>query len=122
MTDEVPIVRKLYEIKEILKADPPPGAEGTDWYRYEIAHGTNSISGYKQGTLDEVKVAMEENVELLNERQFGKKTMANNKAAEEKLKAKANESSEVKTEATADATAEAGEVKAEETTEVKTEN
>ena len=83
MTDEIPIVRKLYEIKTIDKADPPPGAEGDDWYRYEIAHGTNSISGYKQGTLAEVKVAMEENVVLLNERQFGKKAMASKKKAEE---------------------------------------
>jgi len=82
MSDEIPIARTLYEIKSISKTDPPPGAEGKDWYRYEIAHGTNSISGYKQGTLDEVTVAMEENVLLLNERQFGKKAMASIKKAE----------------------------------------
>lgn len=99
MTDEIPIVRKLYEIKSILKADPPPGAEGKDWYRYEIAHGTNSISGYKQGTLDEVTEAMEENIVQLNERQFGKKAMASKKAAEKKSEEKA----ESKPEATSDA-------------------
>jgi len=81
MTDEIPIVRKLYEIKSIIKTDPPPGAEGKDWYRYEIAHGTNCISGYKQGTMDEVSEAMEENVLQLNERQFGKKAMASIKKA-----------------------------------------
>jgi hypothetical protein len=94
MTDEIPIVRKLYEIKSILKTDPPPGAEGKNWYRYEIAHGTNSISGYKQGTLDEVTEAMEENVVQLNERQFGKKAMASKKKAEKKPEDKKEEKSE----------------------------
>lgn len=76
MTDEIPVVRKLYEIKSILKTDPPPGADGSDWYRYEIAHGTNCINGYTQGSLDEVTIAMEENVVQLNERQFGKRATA----------------------------------------------
>jgi len=85
MSDEEPaIVRKLYEIKSILKTDPPPGAEGSDWYRYEIAHGTNCISGYKQGSLDEVTEAMEENIVMLNERQFGKKAVASSKKTEGK--------------------------------------
>ena len=88
MTDEIPIVSKRYEIKSILKADPPAGAEGDDWYRYEIAHGTNSISGYKQGTLEEVTEAMEENVVQLNERQFGKKAMASKKVGEQKAEEK----------------------------------
>ena len=88
--EEQSIVRKLYEIKSILKTDPPPGAEGSDWYRYEIAHGSNCINGYKQGSLEEVTEAMEENVVLLNERQFGKKAVAS--------KQKAEAMSEVKTE------------------------
>jgi len=82
--EEQAIVRKLYEIKSILKTDPPPGAEGKNWYRYEIAHGTNCISGYKQGSLDEVTKAMEENVVMLNERQFGKKAVASKQKAEAK--------------------------------------
>ncbi len=107
MTDEVPVVRKLYEIKSILKTEPPPGADGSDWYRYEIAHGTNCINGYKQGSLEEVTEAMEENVVLLNERQFGKRATASNKKAE------------VKTE-TETATETATEVKTEESAEIKT--
>ena len=80
MTENVPIVRKLYEIKSILKTEPPLGAEGSDWYRYEIAHGANIISGYTQGSLEEVTEVTEENVVLLNERQFGKRAVAfNNK-------------------------------------------
>ncbi|MGH1537137.1 MAG: hypothetical protein ACRBDX_03685 [Gammaproteobacteria bacterium] len=93
MTDEVPVVRKLYEIKSILKTDPPPGAEGSDWYRYEIAHGTNSICGYTQGSLEEVREAMDENVVQLNERQFGKRAMASKK----KEDAKTDSSTENKT-------------------------
>jgi len=91
MTDEVPVIRKLYEIKSILKTEPPPGAEGSDWYRYEIAHGTNSINGYKQGSLEEVTEAMEENVVLLNERQFGKKAVASKNKVEAKSEAKPEE-------------------------------
>lgn len=101
--EEQAIVRKLYEIKSILKADPPPGAEGSDWYRYEIAHGANCINGYKQGTLDEVTEAMEENVVLLNERQFGKKAVASKQKAEAtkleaKSEAKPEDNAEVKAE------------------------
>ena len=84
MTEEAPIVRKLYEIKSILKTEPPPGAEGSDWYRYEIAHGTNSICGYTQGSLEEVTETMEENVVQLNERQFGKRAVASNSKVETK--------------------------------------
>lgn len=97
MTDEVPIVRKLYEIKSILKTEPPPGADGSDWYRYEIAHGTNCINGYKQGSLEEVTEAMEENVVLLNERQFGKKAVASKQKVEAKAEEKKEESTENKT-------------------------
>jgi hypothetical protein len=81
MTDEIPVARKLYEIKSILKTDPPFGADGNDWYRYEIAHGSNCINGYTQGSLEEVTVAMEENVVQLNERQFGKRATAKNNEA-----------------------------------------
>lgn len=97
MTDEVPIVRKLYEIKSILKTEPPPGAEGSDWYRYEIAHGTNCINGYKQGSLEEVTEAMEENIVLLNERQFGKKAVASKQKADAKPEEKKEVSTKNKT-------------------------
>lgn len=99
MSDEVPIIRKLYEIKSVLKTEPPPGAEGSDWYRYEIAHGSNSISGYTQGSLEEVTAAMEENILLLNERQFGKRAVAsNNKKIDAKKDTKLEGNSENKTE------------------------
>ena len=96
MTDEVPVIRKLYEIKSILKTEPPPGAEGSGWYRYEIAHGTNSICGYKQGSLEEVTEAMEENIVQLNERQFGKRAVATKKKVEAKPEEKKEENTENK--------------------------
>ena len=72
MTDETSVVRKHYEIVSILRTESPPGAVGSDWHRYEIAHGTNIINGFKQGSLTSVTEAVEENVAQLNERQFGK--------------------------------------------------
>jgi hypothetical protein len=97
MTDEIPVARKLYEIKSILKTDPPFGADGTDWYRYEIAHGSNCINGYTQGSLEEVTVAMEENVVQLNERQFGKRATAkNNEASKAKPESTASKKNDAK--------------------------
>jgi len=71
MTDEPSVVRKQYEIVSILRTVSPPGADGSDWHRYEIAYGTNIINGYKQGSLDAVTTAVEVNVAQLNERQRG---------------------------------------------------
>jgi len=73
MTEEALVVRKLYEIVSILKTESPPGAVGSDWHRYVIAHGTNIINGYKQGSLNSVTAAVEENVAQFNERQLGKR-------------------------------------------------
>lgn len=72
-SEELSPVRKLYEIVSIIQTNSPLGADGSDWHRYEIAHGTNTISGYKQGSLSNVTAAVEENVAQLNERQFGKR-------------------------------------------------
>jgi len=76
MTDESSVVLKHYEIESILRTKPPPGAVGSDWHRYEIVRGTNIINGYKQGSLENVTAAVEENVAQLNERQFGKRAKA----------------------------------------------
>jgi len=71
MTEEALVVRKLYEIVSIQKTESPPGAVGSDWHRYEIAQGTN---GYKQGSLNSVTAAVEENVAQLNERHLCKRS------------------------------------------------
>ena len=63
----------MYEIISIQRTESPPGADGSDWYRYEIANGRDIINGCKQGSLDFVTTEVEKNVEQLNERQIGKR-------------------------------------------------
>ncbi len=63
---------QAYEIVSVRRAKPPPGAKGSNWYRYVIAfEGTNTIHGYQQGKLRAVTRAVEEIVAQLNERHLG---------------------------------------------------
>ncbi len=63
-----------YQIVSVRRAEPPPGAEGSDWHRYVIAfEGTDTIRGCRQGQLKTVTSAVEEIVAQLNERQSGKR-------------------------------------------------
>tara|TARA_R110002096_G_scaffold78934_9_gene185507 strand:- start:62 stop:409 length:348 start_codon:yes stop_codon:yes gene_type:complete len=73
MTDNTASTSQFYSIESIEPVEPPAGAEGSDWHQYVIVQGTNRISGYRQGSMDSVRRATEENIELLNERQFGKR-------------------------------------------------
>ncbi len=69
MTDESSAMAQAYEIVSVRRAEPPPGAEGSNWYRYVIAfEGTNTIHGYRQGQLRAVTTAVEEIVAQVNER------------------------------------------------------
>ncbi len=61
-----------YGIVSVRRAEPPPGAEGSDWHRYVIAfEGTDTIRGCRQGGLKAVTMAVEEIVAQLNERHLG---------------------------------------------------
>jgi hypothetical protein len=65
---------KIYEIVSIKRAEPPPGAESSNWYRYVIAFaGTNTIHGCRQGCLKAVTSAVEEMIVQLNERHSKKR-------------------------------------------------
>lgn len=80
MTEETvtpQLIGHPYEIVSVLRADPPPGGEGTGWHRYVICQGNNTIQGYRQGNLKTVTKAVEENVALLNERRLGKRGRVN---------------------------------------------
>ncbi len=69
MTDESSALEQPYEIVSVRRAEPPPGAEGSDWHRYVIAfEGRNSIYGCRQGDLRAVTRAVEEIVAQVNER------------------------------------------------------
>jgi len=66
-----------YAIVSVRRAEPPSGAEGSNWHRYEIAQGNNTIEGFRQGSLKAVTQAVEEIVVQLNERQLGKRGRVN---------------------------------------------
>ena len=66
-----------YEIVSVQRAEPPPGVEGSDWYRYVITQGDNTINGCRQGNLEAVTIAVEEIVTQLNERRLGKRGRVN---------------------------------------------
>ncbi len=77
MTDESSTMEQLYKIVSVQRAEPPRGAEGSDWHRYVIAQGTNTINGWRQGNLEAVTRVVEEFVTQLNERQLGKRGRVN---------------------------------------------
>ena len=65
---------QIYEFVSIKRAEPPPDAESSNWYRYVIAfEGTNTIHGCRQGSLKEVTSAVEEMIVQLNERHSKKR-------------------------------------------------
>ena len=66
-----------YEIVSVKHAEAPEGTEGTSWYHYVISQGSNTISGFRQGSLKAVTSAVEEIVAQLNERQLGKRGRVN---------------------------------------------
>ena len=69
MTDESSAMAQPYQIVSVRRAEPPPGGEGSYWYRYVIAfEGANTIDGCRQGGLNAVTRAVEEIVAKLNER------------------------------------------------------
>ena len=62
-----------YAVLSIEPSDAPEGMDGSDWYRYEIGQGDNTIEGYRNGNKKSVKDAVEAIVVQLNERRFGKR-------------------------------------------------
>ena len=68
MTNDTSAALKPYAIESVERAEPPTGTEGANWHRYIIAQGTNTIHGYRQGSLKSVTAAVEEIVAQMNER------------------------------------------------------
>ncbi len=65
---------QYYEIVSIQRAEPPPDGKGSNWYRYVIAfEGSNSITGYRQGSLKAVTSGLVEMIAQLNERHMYKR-------------------------------------------------
>jgi len=62
-----------YEIVSVEPADPPGDMVGNGWHCYVIEQGENTIRGYQRGSMKAVKQSVEEIVERLNERRYGKR-------------------------------------------------
>jgi hypothetical protein len=84
MRDESSALGHPYEIVSVRRAKPPPGAEGSDWHRYVITQGANTIHGCRQGNLTAVTWAVEQIVFQLNERRLGKRGRVHLVLAEKK--------------------------------------
>ena len=61
-----------YEIVSVEPTEPPGDMVGTGWHCYIIVQGKNRIRGYQRGNIGAVTRAVEEIVERLNERRYGK--------------------------------------------------
>jgi hypothetical protein len=61
-----------FKVDSVSRTTAPPGAEGV-WHSYIISQGTNTISGARSGTHDEVMRLVQEMIERLNERRAGKR-------------------------------------------------
>jgi len=62
-----------FELVSVEKSDPPEGSQGNDWVQYTIEQGTNTISGYRRGSLAAARKAAKEIVANLNERRSPKR-------------------------------------------------
>lgn len=66
------MIYDFYEIVSVEPTDPPEDMDGTGWHCYIIEQGQTTIRGYQQGNVNTVTRAVEEIVERLNERRYGK--------------------------------------------------
>ncbi len=66
------MIEEHYEIVSVRPTEPPADMDGANWHRYEIVQGTNTIRGYRQGSLNSVKEAVKQLVFQLNERRAGR--------------------------------------------------
>ncbi len=57
-----------FELVSIEKTVAPVGSEGNDWFSYCIAQGSNTITGYRQGTAAGIRESLQEIIVGLNER------------------------------------------------------
>jgi hypothetical protein len=62
-----------FQLVSVERSDPPEGTQGTDWVQYKIEQGSNTISGYRRGTVAAARKAAKEIVASLNERRSPKR-------------------------------------------------
>ena len=61
-----------FGLESVTACKAPDGAEGENWRRYTLTQGQTTITGYRQGSKNEVICAANEMVVRLNERRAGK--------------------------------------------------
>ncbi len=71
------MIEENYEIVSVQPTEPPSDMDGTNWHSYVIAQGTNTIRGYRRGSLRTVTKAVKDIVIKLNERRAGKRGRVN---------------------------------------------
>jgi hypothetical protein len=69
-------VEPEFELVSVDHCPPPSGNEGDDWYCYRINRESNTITGYRRGSLRAVQREAESIVVGLNERRNGKRSAA----------------------------------------------
>jgi hypothetical protein len=62
-----------YRLAFIRPARAPSGNSGTDWLMYNIARGSDVITGYRRGDIASATLEVEKIVALLNERRLIKR-------------------------------------------------
>ena len=67
------MIEENYEIVSVQPTEPPSDMEGSNWHSYVIVQGSNTIRGYRQGSLNSVREAVKDLVLRLNERRAGKR-------------------------------------------------
>jgi hypothetical protein len=81
MNTESLFFAEAYQVDSVQPSEAPHGMPGTGWHCYVIVQGSNSIRGYRQGSRPAVMSAVEEIVNQLNDRRFGKRGRAARAAA-----------------------------------------
>ena len=67
-----PLDDEPFTLKSIGKSEAPEGADTSNWHRYVITQGHNTIVGQLQGTRASAERAVHEIIDRLNERRRGK--------------------------------------------------
>jgi hypothetical protein len=67
------MIEENYEIVSVRPTEPPFDMDGSNWHSHVIVQGTNTIHGYRQGSLNSVTKAVKDIVFRLNERRAGKR-------------------------------------------------
>lgn len=70
------MIENDFQVSSVQPMDPPSESDASEWHSYVIVQGSNTIRGFRQGSLKTVTSAAEAIVVQLNERRMGKRARA----------------------------------------------